>query len=354
MSIEANNLVSVESLPLTLDPTTSAYLANRTDACIAAAAAISALPPVINLFQRRGTVDRRAAGHRRSTVSGNGAWGSTGEAPPSGTTLPDGAVLAAQAWQTIANAIFTLNGNALLPQYDTAARQFRCASVIAQNLTDTQSGPFAVSALATPPVPLTNDQGVVLTDDLGNILYANPGTTGDYTWSTVVALPTLLLDVATLNAPVTLSSQQVSVIRYALGTQVQQLAQLLLSFRSQNVTQPATANLRNSESLMDLAGAHDRQFRELDPDSRAQQTRAALARPDKSIAGTSGRTLFTAGNGITPTNQPTYAANVLGTDYDFGPINGQMPPGWGTFRSLPACLTSPARSAAGYKHPWAR
>ena len=298
LAAETQALIVVDTLPLGVDPVTAAFLAARLASCSAAATQIAALMPALNLFTVGATL---ATGVPAIADTGFLEWTQTfaAETPPAGMVLPGDAVTAADAWTTIANAVFTLQGSIPLAAFDTATRQFNCASAIATVLGQTQSGGFASAGSATPAA-----------------------------WSTVVALPTLLLDAAVLSsAPASLASQQASVIRYVLMQQVCNLANLLLSFRSNSVVAPSTARLYVGESLMDLAARTTGNF-------ELWQSIAALNNlepPYPSAANTAlaltGQQLFLSGTGLSASssNQPSYAVNVLGRDWDFGPINGTMP-----------------------------
>lgn len=324
LSVEAQNLVVVQSLPLGLDPVTATYLDGRATSCAAAASGIAALVPPVNLLNVGAPLSN---GQPVIADPMFLEWCMTfnAETPPAGTLLPSGATDSAQAWLTIVNAIVTLQGNSITPAYDTAARQYRCSSVIANILSETETGVFSNSDLSSPAQFLTDDQGNVITDDLGNPISISTGTEGSTGWSTTVALPVLLLDAASLASPATLAAQQISVIRYVIGAQIQQLAKLLLSFRSQNISQPSTANLRNTESLMDLAARTTGDFENWINIAALNKINPPYPGPTNPALALTGKALFTAGTGVATTRQPTYEANVLGTDYDFGPINSPQP-----------------------------
>lgn len=298
LAIETQNLIAVQALPLGLDPVTAEFLSARSTACAQAATAIAALTPQINVFTITNTLAMGLPAIPDPMIL---EWMMTftGETPPAGMVLPVDASTAADAWLNVADAIFAIQGTNPLAAYDTAIRQYNCATTVATVLGQLQSGPFA-----------------------------NTGPADTATWSTVVALPTLLLDAATLSSsPASLASQQASVIRFVMQRQLHRLANLLLSFRSHNVVAPSTATLQTGESLMDLAARTTNDFENW-------QTIAGLnsisppypSTADRSLALT-GRKLFISGSGINTdtSRQPTYDVNVLGRDWDFGPINGDMP-----------------------------
>lgn len=324
LSLEAQNFFAIESLPLALDPVTQLFVQSRVAACASAAAGISALVPPISLLN---VATPLSAG--RPVIADplflEWCMGFEAEAAPASSILPGAAQNAADAWLTTAQAITVLQGSTAIPAYDTAIRQYRCASVIATILAQTQSGVFGAGG-ATGSIVLLDDQGNLITDDQGNPIFITGGTVNAPTWSTTVALPTLLLDAASLNAvPSSLLSQQISVIRYVLMGQVLNLAQLLLSFRSKNVAQPSTGTLRNTESLMDFAARTTGNFENWANIAALNDVGPPYPGATNSALALQGKQLFTAGIPAGTNTQATYAANVLGTDYDFGPINGAQP-----------------------------
>jgi hypothetical protein len=326
LALESQNFNAVQSLPTGLDAVTQNYIAVRAGACAEAALQISALPPAISLLNVSAPL---AAGQPVIADPKFLEWcmAFAGEPAPTLAALPGAAQLAANAWLSAANAIFVLQGSALSPAYDAAVRQYRCASVIATILQQTQSGGFSGANVTSAPIPMTDDQGNPITDDLGNIIYISSGTEGTSTWSTTVALPTLLLDAASLaSVPSSLASQQISVIRYVLMSQVLQLAQLLLSFRSKTVLQPSTGYLRNAESLMDFAARTTGDFENWANIAVLNGVSPPYPGPTNPALALQGKPLFTAGTPAGTNTQATYANNVLGTDWDLGPINGAQPP----------------------------
>ena len=324
LSIEAQSLVQLQSLPLGLVDPVQGYVQARTASCAAAATAIAALAPPISQLNIGALL---SAGQPAIADPGFLEWcmAFAGEVAPTAVVFPQAAQSVASAWLTTVQAILVLQGTRPLPAYDVAARQYRCASVIAALLQQTPANDFTGST-NTGSVPLTDDLGQPITDDLGNIIYVTGATKSASTWSTSVALPTLLLDAASLNAvPSSLLSQQVSVIRFVLLNQAMQLAQLLLSFRSNNVTQPATGILRNTESLMDFAARTTGDFTNWTAIVALNNLAPPYPGATNPALALQGRSLFTTGSPTGASVQATYAANVLGTDWDWGPINGTQP-----------------------------
>lgn len=299
LSAEKANLNAVAALPLTLDPTTQAYFDNRVSALGAAATGLAALVPTASPF---GAANLLIVGSPAIASPNAIEWGMTFEAEtaPAGLTpalLPADALSCAQAWLTVTQAVGVLQGNNPTSAYDTAARQYRCCTAVASGLGQLQSGPFAqanVTAL----------------------------------WNNAVALPTILIDAGSLaSSPASYVVQECGVIRNALWTQMGQLALLLLSFRTSNVSQPTTATLNNGESLQDLAARATGNFEDWTAIVTANGIRPPYPGATQQALALSGTALFLSGNGIfaSGATAPTYAANVLGTDWDFGPVNGAQP-----------------------------
>jgi hypothetical protein len=334
LATEAQALIGVENLPLSLPIDQQNALTSRAAGVAAVASGVAALALPINLFGIAGTL---AAGKPAIPDPLYLEWCMTfvGEPAPVGAFLPSGADAIAQAWLGIANAIAVFQGSNTTAAYDSAARQYRASAEIASMLDQLQSGPF----IATPPRAFVDDQGNPLMDDQGNIFVDSAGGTSDQIWNSVVALPTIFLVAKSLaSAPALLSSQQASVIRYVLSSQMIKLAVLLLSFRSRNISSPVIAVLRNNESLMDLAARTGGDFENWSniaalnnlqpPWPGASNTRLAL----------SGAPLFISGTNVNSTKQPTYEANVLGTDWDMGGINEPQPPWLGDISLITGLL----------------
>ena len=304
---ESANLVAVQNMALPLDALTSAYVTARISALAAAASGIAALPPAVNPANVAKTL---SAGLPTVTDPKFLEWcmGFTAETPPVALAVSGLVACAAQeatAWTNTAYAIQVAQGAAYTDyRYDTAVRAWRTSNAVASTLAQFQSGPFNT---------------------------ASPSLAQN--WNGVAALPMILLTAASLtSAPATLAIQQANVIRYALNNTAQSLAQLLLSLRSPvGTTAPNLATLRVGESLQDLATRTTGDFEDW-------QAIAALNGLTPPYPGASNQALALNGNaqlllptpGSAPASGapvPSYAANVLGTDWDFGPINGS-PPGW--------------------------
>lgn len=298
---EQRNMAAVEALPLTLDSTTQAYLFARAASIAAAAGDLAALPPTVNPSAAPALL---SAGRPAVPDPGFLGWCMTfgAETPPSGTTaasLVAAASGAATAWLTVTNAIQVVQGVALTTAYDAAARQYRVASGVANGLA---------------------------------VVEANTGgyTQADATalWNGAVAVPSLLLDASTLmSSPAWAANQQGAVVRFLLRSLAVQVAYLLLSLRAPITGAAATASLRRNETLMDLAARAAGGYEEWAAVAALNAISPPWPGPTNQGVAASGTSLLLPGSAlpVSGTPVPTYATNVLGVDFDFGPINGTQP-----------------------------
>jgi hypothetical protein len=299
---EQINLAAVDALPLGLDPATQAYFTARLGSVAAAASGLAVLPPQVSPFD---AVALLSAGQPAVPDSGYLEWcaGFAAETPPSGLVSPGSLVTyatgAATAWLTVTNAVRMLQGASLTQAFDTAARQFRVSSVVATGLASMTAGGFTETDIPA-------------------------------LWNGAVAMPSLLLDAGSLtSSPAFLGNQQGGAIRVALRTLALQTAYLVLSLRSTIASgSVATASLRRNESLMDLAARAAGGFEAWSSIAAVNNIQPPYPGPTNQAVAASGTVLLMPGSVVAPSGSaaPTYAANVLGTDYDFGPINGPQPP----------------------------
>ena len=307
---EVNGLQQIQALPLTLDPTTIAYVDNRVAAYESAASAVSSLIPLAPY----GASGEIASGIATVPSAGLLDFFSTFsyETAPSGltgATLLSYAVAEATAFQTLAAAIKTYQGNNLTQLYDVANREYLCALSAANLLQALTSGGFA-SDIATVN-----------------------------TWNQVVTLPAMLMCADTLNsAPYTATIQQRAVLRYAMLQTAFNVAVFLLSLQQPQATQVNLTTLRNGETLVDVAA------RALG-DYTQWESIAALnglsppyvgATPAPGIA-TWGTQLVLPTPGVSGSvtgAAPSYTTNFLGVDLYIGPINGSMPAWTGDFQTI--------------------
>lgn len=310
LAAEANALVTVEALPINIDAPTQAFLAARSASVAAAASGIAALPPVIDI---PGVTTALAAGSAAVADPGFLDWCAafSTETPPAGltaATLPAQATACATAWSTIAQAVATLQGGPVSTAYDTAARQYRVSQFTAMVVNSVTSGPFSA------------------------------GVASGALWNQCVALPTILLDAASLATPNALQNQVCGVVRHALTVMSFQVAVFLLTLRQPQLAQVSLATLRNNETLQDLAARSVGDFEQW----RSIATLNGLTPPYPGLgnAALAGQDLLLPGSSaaVSGTATPSYAANVLGTDYDFGPINGSMPAWTGDFNLITGLL----------------
>lgn len=334
LTLEGQNLLAVQALPLGLDSLTQSYFSTRIASITTAAAQITALQVSANPFN---AISLLSQGKPAVADPGFIEWGMkfAGEQAPIGASLPSGADTMAQSWLNVTNAVGVLQGSNLTTAYDTAARQYRCCALIANQMNDLMSGGFSQENFTGGAVQATDSAGNPLFDTQGNPMYTSGFVPSSTLWNQALALPTILLDAAALSSsPATLGAQQSAVIRNILIGQIQQLALLLLSLRIHNVTQPTTATLRNFESLADLAARTTGNFEDWTAIAALNHIKPPYPGPANQAVALSGKQLFTSNSTSTPGILPdpdasgvTYAANVLGTDWWWGGLN-QPQPAW--------------------------
>jgi len=342
LSLEAQALKSLQNflalqpfplVPSYFDVVTQAYFDTRVASVAAAASGISTLPVAVNPIQAATLL---AQGSPAVPDPGYVEWCMTfqGETPPVGAELPAAAATAAQSWLNITNAVAVLQGSALTQIYDTAARQYRCSTVVANTIANLKSGGFGWTPIFATGEPWQTDgAGNIILDGSGNPIPTSGNTIRPLPWNWAVALPTILLDASSLASnPALLVNQQCAAIRYALVQQILSLAKLLLALRIHNIVQPTTATLRNGESLADLAARTSGNFENWPALAALNRIGPPYPGPTNRAVALSGRQLFTSNGVATPGVEPdpndsgaTYASNVLGVDWDWGPINGPSP-----------------------------
>jgi len=317
LAAESQNLSAIQVLPLALDPVTLSYFNARVASVAAAASGIAALSPPVNPLT---AVQTLTVGTPAVADPGYLEWcmGFTAETPPASgaATLPTGAATAAQSWLNIANAISVLQGSSPTTAYDTAARMYRCSGTISALLAQLTSGPFAAGVTAA-------------------------------SWNGTVALPTILLDAAAQStSPASLAAQQACTIRYALNAVASGLALFLYSLNTSAGAQPSTAQLRNTDSLQDLAARQTGSFENWPAIAADNALSPPYPGPTNPTVALSGQQLYLPGSGVqvgAAGSGPSYDNLTLGVDYDFGPINGAQPP-WQGDISLIAGLYNFARA----------
>jgi hypothetical protein len=326
---EIKALQGIQVLPLTLDAGTAAFFNARIATYVAAQAALAALLPAAN---PAGAAVKLAM--NSPAIADMGLLGFyvafNYEAPPSPITTPVDFTAAGQAaataWGTVATAISVLQGATITQAYDTAIRQFNVAQT-------------AVNTVTSFVNPVTDVDDQILLEG-GEITVDGDGDPitdgGDYTglWNPVMVLPAIVMDGSlTCSAPFSVVNQQSGVIRYALITMLNQLAFLLLSLRQPAIGVVNLGALLNNDTLMDFAARETGNFENW----TGIATENVLQPPWTGPGGAAyGSQLYIPVPGSAPPTagvpQPTYAANVLGTDIYIGPINGEMPPWNGDFQ----------------------
>lgn len=293
---EVVNLTTVQSLPITLDPTTQSYFNTRIATISLAAQGIAALQPKPNPIT---VVSQLNAGN--STMLNSGylefCMAFTGEPTPVGltpATLGSYASTVANVWLTVMNAISAYQGAMPTSAYDTASRMYRSASVVANTINQFQSGPFARANI--------ND------------------------WNSLIALPSVLLDAMTIaTSPALLQAQQANTIRYILDTTADSLAVFLTVIQTTVSAQATTANLSNTNTLQDLAARQTGNFENWTTIASDNNLLPPFPGPTNQAVALSGQQLYMPGSGVQiGANQtpPSYPDSVMGTDINFGPLDG--------------------------------
>lgn len=312
LATDAASAATLQSMPLVLNAQDKAYFLARVGSLAAAAAQVALIPPAVSPV---GVVKTLSGGQPAIPDPKYLEWaaGFTGENPPVGfesTVLSLNAFNMWIAWADVANAVRILQGNYTTQDYDMAARMFRACGLVLGNMLEQASPQVPV----VPPIPTA-------------------------LWNSTIAVPALLLDASMLSsAPSTLSEQQAATIRYVLGVGMAALAQFLLSLRRPQSQRPNLATVRQNDSLMDVAARSTGNFEQWA--SIAAANALVPPYPGPSNPALVGKSLLVPQGGALPPPgpTPTYAANVLGTDFDFGPINGNMPAWNGDYQLISGYL----------------
>ena len=306
------NMQAIQALPITIDPTSLAFLNARTSAYNDASSALSAIIPAPSSFQNNSSLlsigtplipDMGLLDFYRTFSY---------ETPPSGLTTNNFVTQASgvvSAFNTIATAIEIFQGINLTQAYDTATRQAETAAVASGIVADFTSGPISAS------LPVS---GI---------------------WEQLVSIPAMTADASILStAPFLLTVQQASVARYAILTIAAQLANFLLILRSPVTEQVNTATILNGENLMDVAARTLGDFEQWQAIAELNGLQPPYVGPVASpgiAAWGSSVLLPTPGVAVASIGTPpSYTNNFLGIDIYTGPINGVMPPWGGDFQTI--------------------
>lgn len=307
---EQNDLADVLTLPLTIDPTSLAFVTARLAAYEASFNALSPLVP-----QPPFAVASSIASGVPVIPDANllGFYASYDyETPPAGLTsgnFNDNAALVATSFAALAQAVNVFQGVNSTSAYDTAAREAQITGIVANLMASLTSGPVA-----------------------SNIVTTNA-------WNQVVTLPaTTILARQMSGAPFLLQAQQSAVIRYAILNIAQQIAQFLLILRQPQTAQISLTTLYNNETLMDVAARTLNNFERWTDiatiNGLSPPYVGPVALPGIAAWG-SQLILPTTGTQLSATGgTPSYEANFLGTDVYVGPINGVMPPWTGDYQTI--------------------
>jgi hypothetical protein len=294
-------LQQVQAMPLTIDATASATFIGRINALTSAIPALNALLPIPALST---VVPMLQAGNLPLAYPGilEFYMGFEYETPPVGYATADTAAYAAQSaadWASIANAVLTYQSYAGLTQaYDEAARSGAAMNEISST----------INALAETPFMST---------------FADvPAADAAYIWNQNVTVPALLFSASSIyGAPSTYFNQMCGVIRYVLGVAISSLALYIMSLRQPQFGQANTGVLLGGDSLMDFAARNTGNFEQWTQIAALNGLSAPWVGLPNSEPGAN--LLIPTTTGTAPATglpTPSYAENVLGTDWNFGPM----------------------------------
>jgi hypothetical protein len=293
---ESQQLASILTQPLTIDPASLSIVTARLAAYEAGLVALAPLVPQPSTFSASGQPiipDMNLLGFYA---------GFDYETAPSGLTQAN-FVMQAQfvgtAFTNLANALSVLQGARLNQQYDIATREALVCTIVGAQLGQL-------------------DQPVA-----ANFVDMNA-------WNQIVALPAMAAVGSMLSsAPFRQYGQQGAVIRYALLSFAQQISQFILILAKPQTAQINVTTLRNDESLMDVAARTLNDFEQWQAIAALNGLQPPYVGPvsQPGIAGWGTQLILPApGTQLSSIGAvPSYEANFLGTDIYFGPLSGTMP-----------------------------
>ncbi len=157
-------------------------------------------------------------------------------------------------------------------------------------------------------------------------------------WNNLVSTPSILTMASlTGNDPTSLQSQSVNAAKYALGTTLQNLNQVLITLREQVSGNIQLVTVKQNQNLMDIASQSLGNFElwnslattnNLLPPYTQSTPGANVASPGQQLF------LPTSGSTITQGTTVSYTINYLGTDIYYGPLNQDMLPWTGDFQVI--------------------
>lgn len=306
---EATSMAEILALPLAVTPQQGAAFLTRFQTYVSAVTAVSGIVPYPP-FGDAATL----LGMNQAAIPDPGLLEFLGafnyEAAPAGLSAANFISTAtnfASLLAGVASAIQVFQGAFPNQLYDVANRIAQTAGYAAGLVSSLTSGPVA------------------------------SGTA--YTWNQMAVVPQMTTDSDLLSTPpYILAIQQSIVIRNAMLTSAFQIALFLLILRQPGTAQVNLTQLRQDENLMDVAartlGNYElwtqiAQINNLFPPYVSSTPGSGVAIPGQQIVlpspGSSTSSIGTA---------PSYETNFLGTDLDFGPINGSMPTWNGDFQII--------------------
>lgn len=308
---ETVNLQAVQALPFSTDGTSLAILNTRSATFASGAASLQAIIPVPPFANVADSLSTGVAaipdfGFLEFYMAFNI------EAAPAGLSTANFVTQAAAistAFANVQTAIRILQGSHLTQAYDTAGRIASGTLAAANLIGSLTSGPLATNI------------------DL------------KYTWNQLAVMPSMTIDSSILrSAPYSLTIQQQITLRNLMLTIAAQLATFLLVLRQPTATQVNVATLGVGQTLMDLAANVLGDFEQWQAIATLNGLQPPYVGPQSApgIAGYGTQLLMPTGSSAPSAigTSPSYFANFLGIDWDFGPINGVMAPWSGDFQMI--------------------
>lgn len=318
---ELATLYAIEVLPITLNPTDTAFFSARLTALAAAAPALTALVPIPNQSTVAASLAQGVAAlpdPRLLEFLGSFSF----ETQPAGLTnanLSATATSCSNAFADLASAIVSVQGSNKNYLYDLANRFSLEMSSLAEVLGEYPgSPPFNSSSMRT-------------------------------LWNQMFVLPALLVHADLLSgAPNNIIVQQDQLIRFLILTAMQELELLLLSIVKPSSAVITQTTVMIGDSLMDIAARSLGNFERWPEIVAFNKLLPPFVGPNEALGvATWGSKLMLPIPGAgavgssemfkhrhSGTGGASYLFNFLGVDLYFGPINGDFPPWTGDFQMI--------------------
>ena len=315
-NISESNLSQIAALTLSLDPVTQAYFTARYVSMGNFMVALDAMqvaipsPLLVPGLLANGSPAIAYGGLLEYYMNPLAVTGGLIETPPTGlssSTFAADTALNATVYQTLAQAVAAVQGANLTLAYDAATQMYSAGCMTLKRQSDFTSNSF--------------------------------NFTGAYSlaqmWNLQVALPSILNAANMItSSPQSATSQQCGTIAYILDQFMFQLAVFLLSLRRNTQSQVNLVQVQQNDTVMDIAARATTNFENWQSVVTANNLSPPWTGPG-SLAPQGTQLLIPSSNEqLTTTTPVNYAANILGTDFDFGPINGNMPTWQGDYQLI--------------------